>query len=71
METLLPFVIRTSAKIACDVSDTKIRDFIRGAIKEFDRALPELKMLRDIGEHHDVYAVDDPKRFVKKLIVSS
>jgi hypothetical protein len=54
-------------KRACNVSDNKIRDSIDRAIKEFDKALTDLKTLRDIGEHHDVYAVDYPKSFVKKV----
>jgi len=32
------------------------------AIAEFDRALPDLKRMRDVAEHFDDYAVDDGHR---------
>jgi hypothetical protein len=57
----------TCANIACNVSDTKIRQSVLRAINKFYKALPKLKMLRDIGEHHNEYAVDNPKRPVKTV----
>ncbi len=54
--------LRTSVKIALNVSDPKISASIAAAIEEFDKAIPDLKKLRDIGEHIDAYSVDDPKR---------
>jgi hypothetical protein len=59
--------LRTSVRIAHNVSDTKIRHSISEAINEFDKALPNLKTLRDIGEHQNEYAVDNPKRHVKTV----
>jgi hypothetical protein len=35
---------------------------IAAAIAEFDRALPNLAKIRNVGELIDAYAVDDPKR---------
>lgn len=40
---------------------------INQAIDEFDRALPDLKQLRDVAEHADEYAVDNPKRHDKSI----
>lgn len=54
--------LRTAVKIALNVSDTKISTTIAAAIEQFDKAIPDLKKLRDIGEHIDAYAVDNPKR---------
>jgi hypothetical protein len=52
----------TAVKIALNVSDSKISSSIKDGIREFDKAIPDLKKLRDIGEHIDAYAIDDPKR---------
>jgi len=35
---------------------------VRQAIAAFDAELPDLKLLRDVAEHIDEYAVDNPKR---------
>lgn len=35
---------------------------VKQAIRELDRALPGLKKMRNIGEHFDSYALDDPQR---------
>jgi hypothetical protein len=59
--------LRTTATIGYNVSDAKIRYSIIGAVKEFDKALPDLKKLRNIGEHQNEYAVDSPKRKVKTV----
>lgn len=40
---------------------------LQHAIDAFDRALPHLKSMRDINEHFDVYALDDPKRHDKAI----
>ncbi|AIC17178.1 hypothetical protein [Nitrososphaera viennensis] len=54
--------LRTAVKIALNVSDITISTRMAVAIEEFDKAIPDLKKLRDIGEHIDAYAVDNPKR---------
>jgi hypothetical protein len=59
--------LRTTATIGYNVSDTKIRCSIIGAVGEFDKALPDLKKLRNIGEHQNEYAVDSPDRRVKTV----
>lgn len=59
--------LRTTATVGYNVSDTKIRYSIIGVVKEFDRAVPELKKLRNIVEHQNEYAVDSPKRKVKTV----
>jgi hypothetical protein len=63
--------LRTTATIGYNVPDTKIQCSIIEAVEEFDKALPELKKLRNIGEHQNGYAVDSPDRRVKLLIVNS
>jgi hypothetical protein len=63
--------LRTTATIGYNVSDTKILCSIIGTIKEFDKALPGLKKLWNIGEHQNEYADDNPDRRAKLLIVNS
>jgi len=48
--------LRRAASIA--KGDSSIRDAIRG----FDQGLPGLRVMRDIGEHIEAYAVDSPGR---------
>jgi hypothetical protein len=45
--------LRTTATIGYNVSHTKIRCSIIKAVGEFDKALPGLKKLRNIGEHQN------------------
>ncbi|MFZ3265625.1 MAG: hypothetical protein WA172_16585 [Terriglobales bacterium] len=35
---------------------------LRAAVAEFDKSLPGLSKMRNVGEHVDAYAVNDPKR---------
>jgi hypothetical protein len=35
---------------------------LKAALGSFDAALPSLETMRNIGEHLDAYAIDDPKR---------
>jgi hypothetical protein len=37
------------------------------ALAAFDQAIPSLKTMRNVGEHFDDYAVDDPKRRHRKV----
>ena len=37
------------------------------AIRAFDDALPGLATMRNVGEHVDAYAVDDPRRHNRKI----
>lgn len=48
--------LRTAARLATHVPI--IQAEIAAAIDAFDKALPNLKMMRDIGEHIDDYALD-------------
>lgn len=47
---------RRCAEIALAVSPT--RHEVQRALAEFDRAVPHLSLLRNVGEHIDAYAVD-------------
>ncbi len=35
---------------------------VKAAVEEFDKALPGLTRMRNVGEHVDAYAVNNPKR---------
>lgn len=48
--------LRRSASIAAFVPP------IADALAEFDRSLPGLAQMRNVGEHIDAYAMNDPKR---------
>jgi hypothetical protein len=57
--------LRTAVKIARNIS--AISFSIDAAISQFDKDIPDLKKLRDIGEHIDEYAVDSQKRHDKSV----
>src|SRR4051812_9869536 len=40
---------------------------LKAALDSFDAALPSLETMRNIGEHLDAYAADDPKRHDKAI----
>lgn len=40
---------------------------MKAAIEAFDRSLPGLTKMRNVGEHVDAYAVNDPKRRVASV----
>lgn len=52
--------LRRSAELATRVSIAK--SIITDAIEQFDRELPMLQKMRNVGEHIDDYAVDSEKR---------
>jgi len=57
--------LRRAAGIAAQVVSSK--DRIDAGIKKFDKALPMLKVMRNVGEHVDDYAVDSPRRHHKHV----
>jgi len=54
-------------RIAANVARKARGVSIDADIKKFDEALPHLKIMRDVGEHVDVYAVDSSKRHNKEV----
>ena len=52
--------LRRSAELAIRVSTAK--SIVADAIKQFDRELPMLQKMRNVGEHINDYAVDSEKR---------
>jgi hypothetical protein len=46
---------------------TYASDELRSALKAFDAATPSLRLMRNVGEHADSYAIDHPKRHVKTI----
>jgi hypothetical protein len=57
--------LRRNAMIATRLAST--RTAAHRAISEFDRDIPGLKRLRDVGEHIDDYAIDAAGRHVKSI----
>jgi hypothetical protein len=41
---------------------TSLKDSVASAIGAFDMALPHLRVMRNVGEHADAYAVDHTNR---------
>jgi hypothetical protein len=52
--------LRRAAELASRVERAK--DSLSAALRAFDDALPQLTVMRNVGEHIDDYAVDSPKR---------
>jgi len=52
--------LRRSAEIATRIPEFSVE--VKVAIEEFDKSLPGLTKMRNVGEHVDAYAVNDPKR---------
>jgi len=40
---------------------------VTAALKDFDSALPTLRIMRNVGEHIDDYALDNPRRVHKQV----
>jgi hypothetical protein len=57
--------LRRPALVALSVPT--VRDDVTAAIARFDAALPGLKRMRDVGEHAEDYAIDNPKRHDKPI----
>jgi DDE superfamily endonuclease len=53
--------VHRATRLGCRRS-LNMRIGITTAIQEFDKALPDLAKMRNVGEHIDDYAADDPKR---------
>ena len=53
--------LRRSAEIATRIPEFSVE--VRAAVEEFDKSLPGLRKMRNVGEHVDSYAVNDPKRY--------
>jgi hypothetical protein len=56
---------RRSVEVAASIS--AIADDVRAAIAAFDRAVPNLALMRNIGEHIDEYAINSSKRHVETV----
>lgn len=59
---------RKSVSIASKI--IPISQDVKTALKIFDVAIPDLRKLRDVGEHLDVFAIDDPNRNKKYKNIS-
>lgn len=52
--------LRRAVTLACHI-ESKAAE-LRAALEEFDRSLPVLKVMRNVGEHFDEYARDGARR---------
>ncbi len=52
--------LRRAAELASRVE--LVKDSLALAVRAFDDALPQLTVMRNVGEHIDDYALDSPKR---------
>ena len=57
--------VRRAAGVAARVP--KVAAPITAAIQVFDQAIPNLRVMRNVGEHIDDYAVDGPRRRHKEV----
>jgi len=57
--------LRRAAELASNVTVSK--DNIKIAINKFDKDIPCLKVMRNVGEHIDTYVLDGDKRHHKEI----
>ncbi len=57
--------LRRTAELANKVQ--AVSSPLSAALKKFDDSVPALKIMRNVGEHIDDYALDDPKRHHKNI----
>jgi len=57
--------LRRSAEIAMRIPEFSVE--VRAALDEFDKSLPGMTKMRNVGEHVDSYAVNDRKRRVMSV----
>ncbi|HEV2973544.1 MAG TPA: hypothetical protein VGX69_00930 [Solirubrobacteraceae bacterium] len=46
---------------------TYASDELRSALASFDAATPSLRLMRNVGEHADSYAIDAPSRHIQTI----
>jgi hypothetical protein len=59
--------LRRAAQLATRVSNAGAAAAVVAALVDFDAAIPGLTTMRDVGEHIDDYALNDPKRHHPKV----
>lgn len=57
--------LRSAAELAARVP--RVSAAMQAAISAFDRAVPGVRLMRNVGEHITTYAVDDPRRHDKSV----
>jgi len=57
--------LRRAAGVLLETTYTS--DETRSALAAFDAATPSLRLMRNVGEHADIYAIDSPNRHVKTI----
>lgn len=57
--------LRRAAELAATIPT--VTKEITDALQKFDKSLPSLRVLRNVGEHIDAYAVDNEKRHHKDV----
>lgn len=56
---------RNMVKLAAKIDSISIP--VKNAIQDFDRGMPDLKIMRDVGEHMYDYGIDHERRHVKEI----
>ncbi len=64
---LIVALLRLRRAAGVVLGTTYASDELRSALATFDAATPSLRLMRNIAEHADDYAVDSPKRHVKTI----
>jgi len=57
--------LRRSATLACSVAAAAV--VLRQAVADFDHLVPMLKVMRDVGEHIDDYALESGRRHHRQI----
>jgi hypothetical protein len=57
--------LRRAAELGENISS--VSTVLKEAIRDFDHALPNIKKIRNVGEHIDQYVLDAPKRHHKDV----
>jgi hypothetical protein len=57
--------VRRLATFACSVAATAVE--LRQALADFDRSVPMLKVMRDVSEHIDDYALENGRRHHRQV----
>jgi hypothetical protein len=64
---LIVALLRLRRAAGIVLGTTYASDELRSALATFDAAIPSLRLMRNIAEHADDYALDSPKRHVKTI----
>jgi hypothetical protein len=64
---LMVALLRLRRAASLLLGTTYASDELRSALNAFDAATPSLRLMRNVGEHANSYAIDHPKRHAKAI----